>query len=233
LQREREVVQEMIQRGVDGVILLAPQFSAEQSRLLASYGLPIAMVNNQGAGETPFLIYNDDAYGIRLVTRHLVDLGHTRIAYLGNRIGGSTNAARLAGFREVLDAAGIQILPELVYMVPGGTPEGGEEGGRYLLSLPELPGAVVCYNDYLAVGVYRAIQAAGIRIPQDISVTGYDDITIAAYLNPPLTSLHQDKYELGAGAARMLLESLDTHQPGPRRVGLQGALVVRESTRRV
>ncbi len=238
-QREREVVQEMIQRGVDGVILLAPQFSAEQSHVMTSYGLPIAMVNNQGAGETPYLIYNDDLFGIRLITRHLIDLGHTRVAYLGNRIGGSTNDARLAGFLGEMHAAGLSVPPELIYMVPSSTPEGGEQGGRYLLGLPALPEAVVCYNDYLAVGLYRAFQNAGVRIPQDVSVTGFDDITISAYLSPPLTTLHQDKYALGAGAARMLLDNLDIHQPAgiriqePRRVSLQGALVVRASTRRV
>ncbi len=235
-QREREIVQLMVQRGVDGVILLAPQFSSEQSQRLRAYGLPMAIVNNEGAGEYQYLIYNDDVYGIRLITRHLLDLGHCKIAFLGNKLGGRTDSERKRGFRAELEATGTTIRSEYMYQAASGLPDGGYEGGQYFLSLPERPSAIVCYNDYLAVGVYKALVQAGLRIPQDISVTGFDDITIAGYLNPPLTTLHQFKYELGVGAAKMMLEILeqspDTSEPplSPKKVSLKGELVVRQST---
>jgi DNA-binding LacI/PurR family transcriptional regulator len=235
-QREKDIVQLMVQRGVDGVILLAPQFSSEQSQLLRSYGLPMAIVNNEGAGEYPYLIYNDDVYGIRLITRHLLDLGHAKIALLGNKLGGQTNTERERGFRAELEAAGIDIRREYIYQASSGTPDGGYEGGQYILSLAERPSAVVCYNDYLAIGVYKALAQAGLCIPQDVSVTGFDDITIAGYLTPPLTTLHQFKYELGVGAAKMMLEILEQGSDvsgeslNPKKVSLKGELIVRQST---
>jgi DNA-binding LacI/PurR family transcriptional regulator len=235
-QREKEVVQAMVQRGVDGVILLAPQFSPEQSHLLQTYGLPMAIVNNEGAGEYQYLVYNDDIYGIRLVARHLIELGHQRIAYLGNTLGGRTNQERERGFREEMSAAGLEVQAAYVYHTPKGTPAGGSAGVQYLLSLPEMPTAIMCYNDYLAIGVYSALSQAGLRIPQDISVTGFDDITIAVYLTPPLTTLRQYKYDLGVGAARMMLEMLEQKRdrseplPATQKVSIKGELCIRAST---
>jgi len=229
-QREKEIVQVMVQRGVDGVILLAPQFSPEQSQLLEAYGLPMVIVNNEGASEHQYLIFNDDVYGIRLVTRHLLGLGHRAIAFLGNRLGGRTDRERERGFRAEMEATGAVIREEFIYQVSGGVPEGGYEGGRYLLALPVRPSAIVCYNDYLAVGVYKALAQAGLRIPQDVSVTGFDDITIAGYLQPALTTLHQFKYELGTAAAQMMLELTEQRRAAPRRIVLQGELMLRDST---
>lgn len=234
-QREKEVVQLMVQRGVDGIILLAPQFSLEQLQLLRTYGLPMAIVNNEGAGEFEYLIYNDDAYGIRLIVQHLIELGHTKIAFLGNKLGGRTNSEREDGFRTGLDAAGISIREGYIHQAASSTPDHGYESSKYFLSLPERPTAIVCYNDYLAVGVYKAMAQKGLRIPQDISVTGFDDIIIADYLNPPLTTLHQFKYELGIGAAKMMLDILEQNSElsgpaNPQRVALKGQLIVREST---
>lgn len=236
-QREKEVVQAMVQRGVDGVILLAPQFSQEQSHLLRTYGLPMTMVNNEGAGECQYLIYNDDDYGIRLVARHLIELGHRKIAFLGNRMGGLTNSNRLAGFRDELKTAGLEISEKFIFLASAGNPSGGREGTISLLSQEEMPTAIVCYNDFLAAGVYNALLEKGLRIPQDVSVTGFDNITIAAYLSPTLTTLHQFKYELGVGAAKMMLEMLEqgygrSEDPVQlhRKISIKGTLYIRAST---
>lgn len=235
-QREKEVVRMMVQRGVDGVILLAPQFSSEQAHMLHSYGLPMAIVNNEGAGLYQYLIYNDNDFGINLVTRHLIDLGHREIAYLGNSLGGLTNQERESGFIETMKLAGLQPQEDFIHLTKGGTPEGGFAGAQYLLSLPRVPTAIMCYNDFMAVGVYRALAQAGYRIPEDMSVTGFDDITISAYLLPPLTTLHQYKYDLGVGAARMMLEVLEqpptmtSEPPVNKRMSLQGQLTLRKST---
>lgn len=235
-QREKEVVQAMVQRGVDGVILLAPQFSKEQCNLLNSYKLPMVMVNNEGAGECKNIIYNDDEYGARLLTKHLIDLGHKHLAYIGKRHGGLPNSDRLAGFRAEMQNAGIPVNEKFIYLTSGGHPMGGREGAEYLLSLDQTPSAIMCYNDLIALGVYNYLQEKGLRIPEDISVTGFDNISIAAYLAPPLTTLHQYKHEMGEGAARMMLEVLlslqgkDGDQPPSKKVGLQGILKIRSST---
>jgi len=234
-QREKDVVQAMVQRGVDGVILLAPQFSDEQCHMLKNYGLPIVMVNNEGAGECQYLIFNDDEYGARLVTHYLIDLGHRRIAYLGNRMGGMTDTNRLAGFSAEMQAAGLEVRDEYIYHVPAGNPAGGRQGAEYLMTLREYPTAIVCYNDFLAAGVFNLLLEKGLCIPQDVSVTGFDNISIAAYLTPPLTTLHQFKFEMGRGAAEMMLEVLINKQQkdeqfSSRSVSIKGILYIREST---
>ena len=234
-QREKDVVQAMVQRGVDGVILLAPQFSDEQCHMLKNYGLPMVMVNNEGAGDCKYLIYNDDIYGARLVTHYLIDLGHRRIAYLGNRMGGMTDTNRLAGFSAEMQDAGLEIRDEYIYQVPAGNPAGGREGAEYLMTLREFPTAIVCYNDFLAAGVFNLLLEKGLRIPEDVSITGFDNISIAAYLTPPLTTLHQFKFEMGRGAAEMMLEVLikkqqKEEQYSDRSVSIKGILYIREST---
>lgn len=235
-QREKEVVKAMVQRGVDGVILLSPQFSNEQCKILNSYNLPIVMVNNEGAGECKNIIYNDDVYGARLVTEHLLSLGHTQIAYVGIRQGGLPNSDRLAGFRAEMHSARIMVDEKYIYLTSTRNPIGGREAAEYLLSLDQIPTAIVCYNDMIALGVYNCLQEKGLRIPQDISVTGYDDIPIVEYLSPPLTTLHQFKDELGVGAARMMLEVLVNQQgkeekrSPSKKVSLKGILKIRAST---
>ena len=233
-QREKDVVQAMVERGVDGVLLLSPNFREEQCRFLNSYDLPMVMVNNEGVGECRYFISNDDEYGARLVTRHLIELGHTRLAYLGKQHSAS-NRNRLAGFRTEMHAAGLHVDKKYIYHSADGNPIGGKEGADYLLSLGELPTGIVCYNDFMAVGVYNAAQEKGLRIPLDVSVTGFDNILIAAYLYPPLTTFHQNKYELGQGAARMMLEVLAGQQnkreyPTSKKDSIKGALKVRAST---
>ncbi len=234
-QREKEVVQAMVQRGVDGVILCAPQFSPEQSQLLQTYGLPMVIVNNEGASASQYLVYNDDVYGIRLVTRHLIELNHRRLAFLGNEIGGRTTIEREKGFREEMHASGLEVNEAYVHLAPHSLPSGGYAGAEYFLSLPDRPTALICYNDNMAVGVYSALHKAGLRIPQDMSVTGFDDITIAAYLTPPLTTLRQLKHDLGTDAASMMLRILEACDesetlPEPQKIALSGELVIRAST---
>lgn len=234
-QREKKVVRAMVQRGVDGVILMSPNFREEQYHVLNSYDLPMVMINNEGAGECPYMIYNDDVYGARLVTKHLIDLGHTRLAYLGKRYGES-NKNRLAGFRAEMQIANLPVDERFIYRAPDGNSRGGREGAEYLLSLDQIPSGIVCYNDLTALGVYNYLQEKGLQVPQDVSVTGFNNISIAAYLSPPLTTFHQFKFELGEGAARMMLEVLSYRQrekmnrPPAKKACLKGVLKVRAST---
>lgn len=237
-QREKQVVQTMVQRGVEGVILCAPQFNPEQNRSLQSYGLATVVVNNEGAAAARYLVFNDDRHGIELLTKHLLDQGHRRIAYLGNAVGGRTNSEREAGFHETMRAARLKVEPGFVVRAPDSTPAGGRQGAVELLSRRERPTAIVCYNDNMAIGVYAALHEAGLSVPQDMSVTGFDDIAIAQYLLPPLTTLRQLKQDLGAQAAALMLRILDARGvagrlPRPERHCLQGELVVRASTARL
>jgi DNA-binding LacI/PurR family transcriptional regulator len=232
LDHERAIVRTMREHRVDGVILCSTPFSAEQSKQLHSYGIPIVVINNQSTRDYPYSIYHDDLDGSRQVTRHLIELGHQRIAYLGYPHSGRTNAKRLAGYREQMQAAGYVIPVGYELEVHRSDPESGHSAVNRILDLSPSPTAVFCYNDMLAIGLLRGLQEAGLRVPRHCSVAGFDNITFSAYTTPPLTTFDQPKRFIGLEAARLVLGLLNENIPGPRMQTLQGSLLVRGSTAR-
>lgn len=235
LEREGVIVNAMRQHRVDGVIICSTSFSAAQSREFLEYLTPIVVINNQSAEDYRYSIYHDDVDGSRQVTRHLIDLGHEKIAYLGNSISGRTTLDRLSGFQQEMAVARLPIPDDYIYQVPGGRPEQGIAGLNHLLDLADRPTAMVCYNDMLAIGVLKGLQQIGIQVPEDFSVTGFDNILFSTYTNPPLTTFDQPKRTIGEEAARLLLGLLrsdaENNQPGAAKIRvLKGRLLVRKST---
>jgi LacI family transcriptional regulator, purine nucleotide synthesis repressor len=232
--RERSVVQAMREHRVDGVIICSTSFSSSQSQQLLEYGVPIVAVNNQAAEEYRFSISHDDEDGSRQITRYLIQLGHRRIAYLGNSLSGRTTLDRLSGFQKEMDAAGFSVPAGYIHQVPGGDPESGLLGLDHFLGQAERPTAFVCFNDMLAIGMLKKLQLEGILVPGECSVTGFDNIVFSAYTNPPLTTFDQPKHYIGAEAARLLLDLLTTDSehmaPAHMSQTLQGRLLVRQST---
>lgn len=233
--REQTFVQAMVARRVDGVIICSTLVSPEESHQLTRFGVPIVVINNQAAEEYRYSIYHDDVDGSRQITRHLIELGHRKIAYLGNASAGRSTLDRLSGFRQEVDLAGIHLPAEYVHHVSGGGPENGQAAVEHFLGLSDRPTALVCYNDMLAVGVLNGLQLARVRVPEQMSVTGFDNITFSAYTNPSLTTFDQPKRFIGAEAARLVLDLLNTpdekdahRQPQVRM--LKGKLLVRGST---
>jgi DNA-binding LacI/PurR family transcriptional regulator len=235
--RERSVVQAMREHRVDGLIVCSTSFSASQSRLLLEDGAPIVVVNNQAAEEYRYSIYHDDVDGCRQLTRYLIELGHQRIAYLGNALSGRTTLDRLSGFQQEMGSAGLRIPEEYMLQIAGGGPEQGQAALDHFLHLPDRPTALVCFNDMMAIGILRGLLAAGIKAPEEFSVTGFDNIIFSAYTNPSLTTFDQPKKYIGAEAARLVLELLK-NRPVNQAVDLKGSLtktlkgrlLVREST---
>jgi len=229
--RERKIVQTMMEHRVDGVIICSTSFGAEQGRQLLEYGFPTVVINNQSAENFRYSIYHDDVDGSRQVTRHLIELGHRRIAYLGNSISGRTTQDRLSGFRRETEAAGLSTPSEYIHEVPGGGAEHGMLGGEYFLELPTRPTAIVCFNDLIATGVLKCLHENNLKIPGDISVTGFDNINFSAYTDPPLTTFDQPKRFIGMEAARLLLGLLHSMPDEDEKVTiLKGSLLVRAST---
>lgn len=231
--REQKIVHAMMEHRTDGVIICSSSFSPEQGRQLLEYGFPIVVVNHQGAENFHYSIFHDDVDGSRQITRHLIDQGHQRIAYLGNALSGRTTLDRLSGFQLEMQAAGLPIPPEFIFDVAGNGPEFGLSGAQHLLNLPQPPTAIVCFNDMLAIGVLRSCQEAGLKVPEDISITGFDNITFSAYTNPPLTTFDQPKQSIGSEAARLLLDLVTSESGGssfePKEIILKGRLLVRNS----
>lgn len=232
--RERMIVNAMREHRVDGVIICSTAFGTSQSRELVEHSVPIVVVNNQAAEDYRHAIHHDDVDGSRQITRYLVGLGHRRIAYLGNAISGRTTLDRLAGFKQEMEAAGLTVPEEYIHQVPGGEPEHGFAGVDHFLALPQRPTALVCYNDLMSIGVLKGLKQAGIRVPEDCSVTGFDNIILSEYTSPPLTTFDQPKHFIGAEAARLLLGMLgpdsEKNAADFKSRTLKGKLLVRAST---
>jgi DNA-binding LacI/PurR family transcriptional regulator len=219
------------------VIICSTSFSESQSRLLLEYGRRIVVVNNQSNEDYRYSIYHDDVAGSREVARHLIDLGHSRIAYLGNASSGRTTYDRLAGYQMEMNAAHLPIGEGYIHEEMGGSPQEGLKAGHYFLGLPERPTAVMCYNDMMAIGLLQSFYAQGLCVPEDCSVAGFDNIVFSAYTRPPLTTFDQPKRYIGAEAARLILELLESSDGGenlaePKIRLLKGQLLVRQSTAR-
>ncbi|MEW5871534.1 MAG: LacI family DNA-binding transcriptional regulator [Chloroflexota bacterium] len=234
LSREKEIARTMLEHRVDGLIICTTQFGEEHYRLLKQYGLPIVTVGNHELTDYQYMVCHDDFYGSCQVTSHLIGLGHERIAFLGNARAELTTQGRLNGFFHEMQAANLPVLDRYVYHSVEEQLEGGAEGARYLMNLPDLPSAIMCFNDMMAIGAIKVLRDAGIQVPGVCSVTGFDDIPFAAYANPPLTTFEQPKYQLGHEAARMMSALLrseaDMEADSGQTLILRGGLVVRETT---
>jgi len=231
LNHERAIVRTMREHRVDGVILCSTPFSAEQSKQLRSYDIPIVVINNQSAEDYRYSIYHDDLDGSRQIMKHLIGLGHDRIAYLGYARSGRTNLKRLTGYQEQMQAMRFTVREGYEFEAQASDPAGGQSAVKHFLSLSPRPTAIFCYNDMLAIGVLRGLHEAGIRIPDDCSVAGFDNITLSTYTTPPLTTFDQPKRTIGAQAAQLVLGLLDDQDAlGPKIQMLKGSLLVRSST---
>ena len=234
-EREQTIVKTMREHSVDGVIICSTSFSASQRRSLTEFGIPIVVINNQAAEDYRYSIYHDDVDGSRQITRHLIELGHTKIAYLGNSLSGRTTFDRLSGFQKEMENTGLAIPPEYIIHVAGGGPDNGIAGVDILLDLPDRPTALICFNDMMAIGVLKSLQQSGIQVPEDFSVTGFDNIVFSAYTSPPLTTFDQPKRSIGSKAAEQLFALLNSTPDEntayqPKIHMLQGRLLVRKST---
>jgi DNA-binding LacI/PurR family transcriptional regulator len=226
--REVRVVQTFQQRRVDGILVAASRVGALYIPLLGQLKVPIVLINNQHPEEFVHSVVIDNVTASLEAVRHLIQLGHQRIAYIGDQFGFQSDTERFGGYRQALALADCPFLPELV--VHGdGKPEGGMQAMEKLLALATPPTAVFCYNDMSAIGALRGIRARGLRVPHDISLVGFDDLFIAAYSDPPLTTVRQPKRQMGRTAMEILLELFSN--AGKRvNIKVQGELVVREST---
>lgn len=233
-EREQMIVKAMRQHRVDGVIICSTTFSDAQSSQLSKYGIPIVVVNNQAAEDYRYSIYHDDVDGSRQLTRHLIELGHRKIAYLGNSLSGRTTQDRLSGFRQEMKTAGLSIPDSFIYEISGSEPENASPAAKHFLDLEDGPTALVCFNDMMAIGVLKILQQRSVRVPEEFSITGFDNIVFSNYTNPPLTTFDQPKRFIGQKAAELILSILASTSAvnvAEQKIQiLKGNLLVREST---
>jgi LacI family transcriptional regulator len=230
---EARVTEAMIDRGMDGLVLIAP--TAAQTELNRTAGIaPLVVIGRHTRSALHDTVVDDDATGAALVVNHLADLGHRRIAHIDHRENNVAlsvempNAVRAEGYRRAMEARG---LAAEIDVVPASyTEEGGYVGARRLLSRPVRPTAVFAGADIAAMGVLTAITEAGLRVPEDISVAGYDNTTFAALGPIGLTSVDQAGRQIGADAARLLLQRIADRDRASAFVATSPRLVVRHTT---
>jgi len=228
-QDSSSVVQRLKQHQVGGVLLLSVD-DPELVTASLSLNVPVVLLNAEHPHLPLDTFLPDNQVGPRLAVRYLVGLGHRRILHVTN-LERRTIARRFGAYRSALEEAGIPFDPALVLEIA--TPLSSD---RAYTALKELFGsgapdfsAVFCANDHLAIGVMHALQEQGLRIPQDVSVIGYDDIPMAALLTPPLTTVRIEREELGALAVRRLMDRALAPTLTPIRVELSTRLIKRES----
>lgn len=230
--REESQIQSLRSRHVEGLIIATARLEHPLLEQLHTQGVSMVLVNRRTASSEIPSVTADDATGIATAVRHLVDLGHRRIAHLAGPQDTSTGRVRQRAFRQALHDFGLEDDPALVAQCDYWTESEGARAFGELLDGDRPFTAVIAGNDLLALGCYDVITERGLSCPGDISVLGYNDMPFIDKLRPPLTSMHVPHYEVGVESARMLLETLSAPTRHPRSVLLPVSLVVRQSTGR-
>jgi LacI family transcriptional regulator len=214
---------------VDGLVLLGVDRHDPALVELLHSTLPAVAIDIDVTGPRTGYVASDGADGARRAVRHLHELGHTRIATIAGLPWTKPGGDRLAGFRAELEELGLACPPEYVqegdfYI------ETGTACARALLERDERPTAIFAASDLMAAGAAQAVREAGLRVPGDVSIVGFDDVQLAQLLDPPLTTVRQDRAGLGAAAAGALLELVEDPEAAPPARTLPVELVVRGST---
>jgi LacI family transcriptional regulator len=228
--REIAAVESMRGRNVEGFVIATARLEHPLLEQLAAQHTPIVLVNRRTSRPDICSVTADDATGVQLAMKHLVDLGHREIVHLAGPQDLSTGVNRLRAFRQALQDHDLPDRPERLVVCRSWTEIAGADAIRGLLGAGVGFTAVLAGNDLLALGCYDALDEHGLTCPDDVSVVGFNDMPFVDKLNPPLTTVRIPHYELGAEAARLLLEDLRQPQRHPRSVLLPLTLVVRRST---
>lgn len=223
-------LERVLARRPHGVILVLSGLDPAQRTQLASRDIPFVVMDPAGdpGDEVPSVGATNWQGGLA-ATRHLVELGHRRIAVIGGPPRMMCSRARIDGYRAALEAAGVPVDPELI-REGDFHHEAGYEVGRGLLRLPDRPTAVFTGNDLQALGLYEAARELGLRVPEDVSVLGFDDLPLTRWVSPPLTTVRQPLAQMAEAAARMVLDLGRGERLAVTRIELATSLVVRGST---
>jgi LacI family transcriptional regulator len=230
LQREQAQIELLRSRQVEGLIIATALLEHPLLDRLHREGVPMVMVNRRPEGLDIPSITPDDASGIELAVSHLASLGHRRIAHLAGPSTTSTGMARLRAFRNAVRDRDLDSDPALVVSCDSWTEQAGADALRGLLDAGTDLTAVVAGNDLIALGCYDVFAERSISCPGEISVVGFNDMPFLDKLAPPLTTIAIPHHQIGAEAARLLLDAIAEPTRGARSVLLPLALVVRGST---
>jgi LacI family transcriptional regulator len=228
--KERAVLDAMGRRRVDGLVLATARRQDPNIDGLREAAVPLVLVNRSTDDGLVSSVTGDDHAGIGLAVRHLVQLGHRRIAYVGAPTSVSTGLARYQAFVSWSQSEGLSIDPDLMVSADWFQEESGAKAFSQLLDRGKDFTAVVAANDLIALGCYDVLKERGLGVPDDISVVGYNDIPFSDKFDPPLTTIDIAAYQLGFKAAELLVGAIKDGGGTPVSVRIAPRLVVRRST---
>ncbi|MEO5966564.1 MAG: LacI family DNA-binding transcriptional regulator [Candidatus Limnocylindrales bacterium] len=227
---ERAAVRTLSEKQVDGLIIApASSDSAHHLAELVAHGTPVVLIDRVIAGVEADAVVVDNEFAARRAVEHLTALGHTRIALLTSQGLVHTNQARLAGYLDGLQASGVPVAQELIRMALY-TREAAVHETQAVLGLAEPPTAIFTTDNLMSLGAVEGIQRSGRRVPEEISIVGFDDLEWTTIVRPPLTVVVQPVYELGAAAATRLFERIGGSEAPPDVLTLATTFVIRGST---
>jgi DNA-binding LacI/PurR family transcriptional regulator len=222
---EDRAIETMLEHRVDGMVLLSPRLSSARLVELAMSS-PIVVLGRTVARASFDTVMTDESIGSMLALQHLAELGHRRIVHIdGGRGAGAT--PRRAGYRRAMASLGLDA-PDVV--AGDFTESSGVEGARRLLRRANLPTAIFAANDLVAAGAMATLEAAGVRVPDDVSIVGYDNSMLARLEHLALTTVDQPRASMGELATRLLVERIEGRRPKPKSILAAPTLVVRRTT---
>jgi LacI family transcriptional regulator len=228
--RERQIIGVMQARHVDGIIVATARRTHPLLEELQRAGVPLVLVNRVADLPMVSSVTADDHDGVGQAMRHLIALGHRRIAHIAGSATTTTGVDRATAYRYWLEQADIAYDEKLVTIADWFTEADGAEACQELLDRGVDATAILAANDLVALGCYQVLRSVGLRVPEDVSVVGYNDIPFTHAFAPPLTSVRVPLYELGQRTADLLLEHIGDDAPVHTSVRLMPRLVVRGST---
>ena len=229
-EKEFEAYHKMVDsRRVDGFIIVRTRRDDDRIKYLLDQDYPFAVFGRvEDRNDFPY-IDEDGAYGMQQIADHLVGLGHTRFGCIAPDPELMFAATRLKGLKDGLAAHNIQLNGSM-HRVGDLTQKGGYEQAKLLLSGMPSPTAIVACNDLMAIGAISAAQDLGLEVGRDVSITGFDDIPLAEYAHPPLTTVHQPIYQIGSMVCDMLINIIQERTLEQKQIILKPSLIVRESS---
>jgi DNA-binding LacI/PurR family transcriptional regulator len=232
--RERQSLEAFAERLVDGLVIVNALDREQTFGWLQEGGIPTVLVDCLSGVALPS-VATDNRQGASLATRHLLELDHRSVVHLAGDLSLEVARLRVEGYRQAMSEGG---LADGVRVVTPANDQWDYQAGylamRRVLSESTRPTAIFAAGDQMAIGAYRAIAEAGLKVPGDISVIGFDDIPVAEFASPPLTTVRQPLNEIAGSAFNLLLELLDRRrEPATAQIVLQPHLVARDSTRRL
>lgn len=225
--RDMSYLEHFKHRAVDGIVVICSDRMDEQVQELMQSDIPIVVVDMDSANCS--VVYSDNSEGARMAVNYLYELGHRAIAHIAGDSSIDAGAARVKGYELAMHALDLPIQPG--YLVNAGffSVEEGKQAMEQLLQLPSPPTAVFVAGDQMAIGAIEAVHKHGLRVPEDISIIGYDDIEMIKYITPKLTTIRQDTDEIGEAAAELLIEQMTAKERRTERRVIPVRLIERAS----